>query len=138
VGGDRRAFSLASRRPLGFLDFRMDMMQKGRRCAGTIGAIAVGFILITGSAYGYGLLDEDLVYLKTVQQLEPYDAPILDLSPKERSHLHDLINDPRSVDELYARDKNVKDALALFLSHQLWEKANPGQMWDAPDSKYRQ
>jgi hypothetical protein len=81
-------------------------MQKGRRCAGAIGAIAVGFILITGSAYGYGLLDEDLVYLKTVQQLEPYDAPILDLSPKERSHLHDLINDPRSVDELYARDKN--------------------------------
>jgi hypothetical protein len=116
----------------------MDMTQKGRRCAGAICAIAVGFILITGSAYGYGLLDEDLVYLKTVQQLEPYDAPILDLSPKERSHLHDLINDPRSVDELYARDKNVKDALALFLSHQLCEKANPGQMWDAPDSKYRQ
>jgi hypothetical protein len=83
-------------------------------------------------------LDEDLVYLKTVQQLEPYDAPILDLSPKERSHLHDLINDARSVDELYARHKNVKDAPALFLSHQLWEKANPGQMWDAPDSKYRQ
>jgi hypothetical protein len=116
----------------------MNGMQKGRRSAGVIRAIAVGFLLMTGSAYGYGLSDEDFVYLKTAQQLEPYDAPILDLSPKERSHLHDLINDPRSFDELYARDKDVKDALTLFLSHQLWEKANPGQMWDALDSKYRQ
>jgi hypothetical protein len=116
----------------------MDEKQKGHRSAGAICAIAVGFILITGTAYGYGLLGLDLVYLKTVQQLEPYDAPILDLSPKERSHLHDLINEPRSVDELYARDKNVKDALTLFLSHQVWEKANPGKLWDAPDSKYPQ
>jgi hypothetical protein len=116
----------------------MDKTQKSRRSAGAIGAIAVGLILVTCAAYGHGLLDEDYVYLKTAHQLERYDAPILDLSPKERSRLHDLINDPRSVDELYARDKNVKDALALFLSHQVWEKANPGKLWDALDSKYPQ
>jgi hypothetical protein len=120
------------------LDFQMDKMQKDLRSARAICAIAVGVILVTGSAYGNGLLDEDSVYLKTAQQLERYDAPILDLSPEERSHLHDLINNPRSIDDLYARYKNVKDALALFLSHQLWEKANQGQMWDAPGSKYPQ
>jgi hypothetical protein len=31
-----------------------------------------------------------------------------------------------------ARDKNVKDALGIFLKHQLWEKQHPGELWDAP------
>jgi hypothetical protein len=28
--------------------------------------------------------------------------------------------------------RNVKDALAIFLEHQVWEKAHPGELWDAP------
>ena len=41
-----------------------------------------------------------------------------------------LINDPRTANEPTARDRNVKDALALF-EHQLWEM-HPGELWDAP------
>ena len=51
------------------------------------------------------------------------------LGPKERSRLHNLINDPQPN---AVRDKNVKDILGLFLEHQLWEKAHPGELWDAP------
>jgi hypothetical protein len=46
--------------------------------------------------------------------------------------VHNLINDPRAANDPTARDRNVKDALALFLEHQLWEKAHPGELWDAP------
>jgi hypothetical protein len=112
-------------------------MRKGTRAAEATWVVALGFILMTSCAYGHGLLDDDFLYLKTVQHLERYDAPILDLGPKERSHLHDLINDPLTANDLYTRDKNVKDALALSLSHQLWEKANPGQRWDEVGSPYR-
>ena len=58
--------------------------------------------------------------------------PMLDLSPKERARVHTLINDPRTANDPTARDRNVKGALALFLEHQLWEKAHPGELWDAP------
>jgi hypothetical protein len=94
-------------------------------------AAAVGLLLAaTSSAVAWGLSDEDYHYLRRMHSLERYDAPVLDLSPKERSRLHALINDPQS--DAAARDKNVKDALALFLEHQLWEKAHPGELWDAP------
>ena len=46
--------------------------------------------------------------------------------------LHNLINDLRTANDPVARDKNVKDALDIFLQHQLWEKAHPGELWDAP------
>jgi hypothetical protein len=64
-----------------------------------------------------------------MQSLERYDALVLDLSPKERSGLHYLINDqqPDAV-----RDKNVKDILGLFLGHQMWEEAHSSESWDAP------
>ena len=92
---------------------------------------AVGLLLaVTSSARAWGLSDEDYDYLRRTQSLERYDAPVLNLGPKERSRLHDLINDPRS--EAALRDMNVKDALALFLEHQLWEKAHPGELWDVP------
>lgn len=94
-------------------------------------AAAIGLLLaVTSSAAASGLSDEDYDYLRTRQSLERYDAPVLDLGPKERSRLHDLINDPKL--DASVRDKNVKDALALFLEHQLWEKAHPGELWDVP------
>ena len=46
--------------------------------------------------------------------------------------MHNLINDPRTASDPTARERNVKGALALFLEHQLWEKAHPGELWDAP------
>jgi hypothetical protein len=57
---------------------------------------------------------------------------MLDLSPKERSRVHDLINDPQTINDPAARDKNIKEALDIYLGHQLWEKAHPGELWDAP------
>ena len=94
-------------------------------------AAAVGLLLaVTSSAVAWGLSDADYDYLRMTQSLERYEAPVLNLSPKERSRLHDLINDPKS--DAAVRDKNVKDALALFLEHQQWEKAHPGELWDAP------
>jgi hypothetical protein len=105
------------------------MRNKHSYCA-LVSAAAVGLLLaVTGSAVAWGLSDEDYDYLRRTQSLERYEAPVLDLSPKERSRLHDLIND-RS--EAAVRDKNVKDALALFLEHQLWDKAHPGELWDVP------
>jgi hypothetical protein len=79
----------------------------------------------------FGLSDQDYDYVKT-QHIERDDAPILDLSPKEQVRLHNLINDLRTANDPVARDKNVKDVLAIFLQHQLWEKAHPGELWDAP------
>jgi hypothetical protein len=94
-------------------------------------AAAVGLLLaVTSSAAAWGLSDEDYDYLRRTQSLERYDAPVLDLSPKERSRLHALINDPQS--DAAVRDRNVKETLGLFLEHQLWEKAHPGELWDAP------
>jgi hypothetical protein len=92
---------------------------------------AVGLLLaVTSSAGAWGLSDEDYDYLRRTQSLERYDAPVLNLGPKERSRLHNLINDPQS--DAAVRDKNVKDTLGLFLEHQLWEKAHPGELWDVP------
>ncbi|MGC1349060.1 MAG: hypothetical protein WA858_04685 [Xanthobacteraceae bacterium] len=106
------------------------MRNEHRNCALAFAA-AIGLLLaVTSSAFAWGLSDEDYDYLRMTQRLERYDAPVLDLSPKERSRLHTLINDPQS--DAAVRDKNVKDALALFLEHQLWEKAHPGELWDVP------
>jgi hypothetical protein len=92
---------------------------------------AVGLLLaVTSSAGAFGLSDEDCDYLRRTQSLERYDAPLSKLSPKERSHLHYLINDPQP--DAIVRDENVNDTLGLFLEHQLWEKAHPGELWDAP------
>jgi len=87
-------------------------------------------LAVTSSAGAWGLSDEDYDYLRRTQSLERYDAPVLNLGPKERSRLHNLINDPQS--DAAVRDKNVKDTLGLFLEHQLWEKAHPGELWDVP------
>ena len=92
---------------------------------------AVGLLLaVTSSAGAWGLSDEDYDYLRRTQSLERYDALVLNLSPKELSRLHNLINDPQP--DAAARDKNVKDTLGLFLEHQRGEKANPKELWDDP------
>jgi hypothetical protein len=54
-------------------------------------------------------------YLRKTHSLERYDPPVLDLSPKERTRIHDLI-DSQTAHDPVARDQNVKDALAVFLS----------------------
>ena len=102
-----------------------------KECMGISAAVA-GIFAVTVSAFAWGLSDEDYDYLRRTQKIERYDAPVLDLSPKERTRVHDLINDPQTTDDPAARDKNIKDALGLFLEHQLWEKQHPGEMWDAP------
>jgi hypothetical protein len=101
-----------------------------RRCVAIVAA-AAGFFAITVSAFPFGLSDADYAYLKT-QNVERDNAPILDLSPKEQTRVHNLINDPQTANDPSARDRNVKDLLAVFLEHQLWEKQHPGELWDAP------
>jgi hypothetical protein len=108
------------------------MMQKEHGSCVAISVAMVGFFALTVSASAFvGLSDEDYEYLKA-QHIERTDAPILNLSPKERQRVHNLINDPETAGDQIARDKNVKHALAIFLEHQLWEKAHPGELWDAP------
>jgi hypothetical protein len=58
------------------------------------------------------------------------------LGPRERTRLHNLITDPETANDPSARDKNVKDAIAVFLRHQVWEKEHPGKLWDAPGSMF--
>jgi hypothetical protein len=108
------------------------MMQKEHGSCVAISVAMVGFFALTVSASAFvGLSDEDYEYLKA-QHIERTDAPILNLSPKEWQRVHNLINDPETAGDQIARDKNVKDALAIFLEHQVWEKAHPGELWDAP------
>jgi hypothetical protein len=92
---------------------------------------AVGLLLaVTSSAGAWGLSDEDYDYLRRTQSLERYDAPVLNLARRSGHACTILINDPQS--DAAVRDKNVKDTLGLFLEHQLWEKAHPGELWDVP------
>ena len=112
------------------------MRKEGRNCLATCAAAAWLFLAVTSSAVAWGLSDEDYDYLRKTQKVERYDAPILDLSPKQRSLIHNLITDSQTANDPAARDQSVKDALAVYLSHQLWEKAHLGQYWDAPGSKF--
>ena len=77
------------------------------------------------------------MYLARTQNAERDHAPILDISPKEPSR---LINDPQTANDPTACDKNVKDALAEFLDHQLWEKSHRRQfakaMIEPPQNMY--
>jgi hypothetical protein len=82
---------------------------------------------VTSSAIAWGLSDADYDYLRKTHNLERYDHPVLDLSPRERSRIHELITDSGTARDPAVRDKNVEDALALFLSHQLWEKEHLGR-----------
>ena len=94
--------------------------------------VAAVCFAVSVPALAFGLSDDDYAYLATTQTAERYNEPVNNISPKERTTLHDLINDPRTANDPIARDKNVKDALAEYLGHQLWEKSHPGHMWDEP------
>jgi hypothetical protein len=107
-------------------------MRKEHRTCVAISAAVAGFFAVTVSAFAWDLSDEDYEYLRRTQKVERYDAPMLDLSPKERTRVHDLINDPETGNDPVARDKNVKETLNIYLGHQLWEKAHPGELWDEP------
>lgn len=94
--------------------------------------VAAGVFAVTVSSFAFGLSDDDYIYLATTQHVERYNAPVLDIGPKEQWTLHNLINDSLTANDPIARDKNVREALDEFLGHQLWEKSHPGQLWDVP------
>ena len=75
-----------------------------------ISGVAVGFFVVTVSAFAFGLSDDDYTYLAATQHVARDSVPILDISPKERSRLHALINDPQTANDPLMRDKNVKNA----------------------------
>ena len=106
-----------------------------RSCLAALAAVVLVFA-VTSSAFAWGLTDEDYDYLRKTHNLERYNHPVLDLSPMERTRIHDLINDPRATHDPATRDRNVKDALGLFLSHQVWEAAHPGKLWDEQGSAF--
>jgi hypothetical protein len=112
------------------------MRKEYRSCLTTFAAVAGLVFAVTSSAIAWGLSDADYDYLRKTHNLERYDHPVLDLSPRERSRIHDLITDSGTAHDPAVRDKNVEDALALFLSHQLWEKKHLGKMWDEPGSAF--
>ena len=112
------------------------MRKEYRSCLTTLAAVAGLVFAVTSSAIAWGLSDEDYDYLRITHSLERHEHPVLDLSPKERSRIHDLITDSGTAHDPAVRDKNVEDALALFLSHQLWEKEHLGKMWDEPGSAF--
>jgi hypothetical protein len=93
--------------------------------------IGAWMLASTVSAFAVGLSETDFVYL-TTQNIERNGPPIHDLSPREQARLHSVINDPRTAGDPIAQAKYVNEALAEFLSHQAWEQAHPGQLWDVP------
>jgi hypothetical protein len=97
-----------------------------------IGAVA-GLLAVSVPALAVGLSESDFAYLAT-QNVERSGPPIHDLSPREQAVLHSVINDTRTANDPVAQAKYVNQALAEFLSHQLWEQSHPGQLWDAPTS----
>ena len=46
--------------------------------------VAAGLFAVTVSAFASGLSDDDYIYLATTQHVERYNAPVLDISPKEQ------------------------------------------------------
>ena len=96
-------------------------------------AIAIGVVISPAAALsldeGVLLSQADHVYLTT--QGFPANNPVLqNMSPKELRQLHWIINDPRTQNNLVSRSDAVRRALAEFKGHQVWEKINPGHLWD--------
>ena len=78
---------------------------------------------------GVLLSRSDYVYL--VSQGVPPNSPVLQsMSPKELRQLHWIINDARTQINPVSRSDAVRAALANFKEHQMWEKVNPGHLWD--------
>ena len=105
------------------------MRNEHRNCA-LASMAAVGLLLAVTSSAGAWVFRMRTMTISEGRRVRTICAPVLNLSPKELSRLQNLINDPQP--DAAVRDKNVKDTLGLFLEHQLWEKAHPGELWDAP------
>ena len=95
-------------------------------------AILLVFSTVAGSARELGGLLSPTDYDYLLTQGVPRDSPVLQkLSPKELHRLHQLIDDGKPQSNPQAKTDAVRDALAEFEDNQVWEKANPGQLWDA-------
>lgn len=96
-------------------------------------AIAMGVAISPAAALsqdeGVLLSRTDYVYLVSQGVLE--NSPVLQsMSPKELRQLHWIINDERTQQNPVSRSDAVRAALAKFKEHQVWEKTNPGHLWD--------
>lgn len=99
---------------------------------GVTAAILLVFSPVAGSAREEGVLLSPTDYDYLLTQGVPRDSPVLQkLSPKELRRLHQLIDDGMPQSNRQAKTDAVRDALAEFEDNQVWEKANPGQLWDA-------
>jgi hypothetical protein len=78
---------------------------------------------------GVLLSQADYIYL-TAQGVQANNPVLQKLSPKELNHLHLIINDERTQSNPKSRTDAVRATLAEFEGHQLWEKTNPGHLWD--------
>ena len=95
-------------------------------------AILLVFSTVAGSARELGVLLSPTDYDYLLTQGVPRDSPVLQkLSPKELHRLHQLIDDGKPQSNPQTKTDAVRDALAEFEDNQVWEKANPGQLWDA-------
>jgi len=96
-------------------------------------AIAIGVASSPPAALsqedGILLSRTDYVYLVSQGVME--NSPVLQsMSPKELRQLHWIINDERTQKNPVSRSDAVRAALAKFKEHQVWEKMNPGHLWD--------
>jgi hypothetical protein len=78
---------------------------------------------------GILLSRSDYVYL-TSQGVQANSPVLQSMSPKELRQLHWIINDERTQKNTVSRSDAVRRALAEFRGHQVWEKMNPGLLWD--------
>jgi hypothetical protein len=92
--------------------------------------ISVSISAIAEPAQDYGVLlsRSDYAYLASQKVLA--NGPILqNMSPKELSRLHWIINGELSKANPILRADAVRDALVEFEEHRLWEKMHPGHLW---------
>jgi hypothetical protein len=90
---------------------------------------AAGAFFVVTASFAFGLSDADFDYLATQQVLR--ESPVIrGLSPKELARLHAVINDYRVKAGPIAQARNVAELLEEFRGNQLWEKLNPGKLWD--------
>src|ERR1700693_3271754 len=83
----------------------------------------------TTLSFAVGLTEADYEYL-ALQNVERWSVLLLNLSPKEQARLHAIINFVPITPAALAKD--IAEALAQFMTHQDWERAHPGQLWDLP------
>jgi hypothetical protein len=111
--------------------FQVAGQNRGIMLKYSISAVAIAGYLLVTPAFAVGLTEADFNYLTTLD-VQSDGVVIRELSPKEQSRLHVLINDQTTANDPIARAKDVSNALAEFKSHQEWEVEHPGQLWDEP------